>query len=181
MQVLEVDVPLIDIKVWACSYLVFMSESITTACVKYRVWPKRLRTWVGVVAEHGYVGLGYDVAYWSFCDTMRMFITSRGCLDTVAQRVTEFSKFCQLISCFHIYLYFTINDWASSQDVHRRVLTYWLLTLILIWTSWTQGILDEMQGLWTSEHIYPLWPTLWWVNASTTNCCPGSWGLSVIT
>ena len=77
VQVLEVDVSLIDIEVWGCSYLVLLSESIAMACVKYRVWPKSLRTWVGVVAEHGYVGLGYYVPYRSFCDTMRMFITSR--------------------------------------------------------------------------------------------------------
>ena len=61
VQVLEVNVPLIDVEVGTSAYLVFVAKAIAVARVKNSIGPKYLGTWVSDVTQHGNVGLGDDV------------------------------------------------------------------------------------------------------------------------
>ena len=63
VQVLEVNVPLIDVEIGTGAYLVFVAKAIAVACVKDSIWPKCLGTWVSDVTQHCNVGLGDDVTY----------------------------------------------------------------------------------------------------------------------
>ena len=58
VQVLEVNVPLVEIKIWTSAYLVFIAKSIAVTCVEDSIEPEYLGTWVIYVTQHGYIGLG---------------------------------------------------------------------------------------------------------------------------
>ena len=166
-----VDVPLIDIKVRACSYLILISESITMACDSIA---SRQKFW-----WHGWAMLP-SMATLALVTMLPTDLSATPCACSSWLGMSRYGspacdRILEILSTDIPlpYLPWFCDQWlshlASSQDVHRRVLTYWLSTLILTWTLWTQGIPALRKGLWIGEH--PLWPTLWWVNASTTNCC----------
>ena len=46
VQVLEVNVPLVDVKIWTLAYLVFVAKSIAVAHVEDSIGPECLGTWV---------------------------------------------------------------------------------------------------------------------------------------
>ena len=61
VQVLEVNVPLVDIKIWTSAYLVFVAETTAVARVEDSIWPECLGTWVSYVTQNGNVGFGNNV------------------------------------------------------------------------------------------------------------------------
>ena len=75
VQVLQVDVPPIDVEVWTGAYLVLITKSIAVASVEYSIRPKCLGTWVIDVTQHGNVGLGNNVTNRSFCYSVSMFVS----------------------------------------------------------------------------------------------------------
>ena len=77
VQVLEVNVPLIDVEIGNIDYLVFISESIAVIRVKNSIGPKCLGTWVIDVTQHGNVGLGDDVTNGSFSYSVSVLVSSR--------------------------------------------------------------------------------------------------------
>ena len=61
VQVLEVNVPLVEIKIRTSAYLVFIYKSIAVTCVEDSIEPEYLGTWVSYVTQHGNIGLGNNL------------------------------------------------------------------------------------------------------------------------
>ena len=143
--------------------------------ILYCFGPECLRTWVIDVAKHCDVCLGNYVLHGAFGDTMSMFITCWRWFYSVSKWVTKFCKFIGLVSSLHIDFDFTIYCgfirlplWVSMEKYRHSVLKF----------SNKFCFCEHLVRLPGSEaSIQPWDPTLWCVKASTTNYCPGSYGI----
>ena len=75
MEILQMDMTLGQVKVWARTDLAFVSKTITVTCILDCIWPVCLRTGVIDVTHHCNVCLGDDISNRSLGDTMGVFVS----------------------------------------------------------------------------------------------------------